>query len=88
MTKISPDTQLKFASQAKAIKALEHIVNIKKLRPGRIHFKDQKPVFNANGHPYLTAHKTINFNDNECIEGEIDLITGDGDANETNCWVN
>jgi hypothetical protein len=41
----------------------------------------------GNGHPYLTAIATIDYDANKCLVGSADLATGDIEVHETECWV-
>ncbi len=87
MTKVNPDSKLKYSSKIKALSALQNIANTKKIKFNGLYYKDQKPVFNVNGHPYLEGIGKLNKHDNSCIYGEIDLITGEGELHKSVCWV-
>ncbi len=87
MSKINPDSKLKFSTKYQALKALRDLADSKKIKYDRIYYKKQKPLFNANGHPFLVGRGEINQSKNKCIYGEIDLITGEGETHECACWV-
>jgi len=84
---IESNDHLKYSSKRKAIKALcydeDKISNASEYR-----FFDKKPIFTPNGHPYLMFTGVINQQENKCFDGKLDLITGDCDVSDCNCWTN
>ena len=86
ISKVNADNKLKFSTKRKALEALAEIASSNNIVFDRIYYKTQKPVFNANGHPFMAARGVINQSENLCIFGEIDLITGEGEAYEGSCW--
>ena len=85
---INADYKLKYSSKIEAMKALQGISELNDIEFKRIYYKSQKPMFDANGHPYLFGNGVINQSENKCIYAEIDLITGEGEAHEDACWRN
>jgi len=88
ISEIASVTQLRFPSKKAAVKALRDIAGSNRIRSDRIYYKKSRHLFNANGHPYLVGNGVISEISNRCVYGEIDLVTGEGEAGEGVCWYN
>ena len=84
ITKVAPLTKLKYSSKKKAVDALQKKAGTDKVKFDRLYFK--RPLHNNDGSPYLKGSGTIDYDDNKCISGSINLATGEGEANEDVCW--
>lgn len=89
MTVINPINKLAYKSEKDALKALGEN-NQCSFKDGRVFFKMDRPFANepANGTIYFESTCTINENDNKCLQGEIDLATGDKKVQDVVCWYN
>ncbi|MCB9230925.1 MAG: hypothetical protein H6581_04645 [Bacteroidia bacterium] len=87
MATVNPISELRFSSRKQALAELERLADHVQLKPRELYFKKQKPTFNANGNPYLPAFGVIDNEANQCISGEIDLVTGIGEINLTTCRI-
>lgn len=89
MTIINPVQQLQFKTKKDAFEALNSNTDCK-FKDGHLLFKLHRPFANepSNGNIFLESSCTINENENRCLTGEVDLVTGDKEIYETRCWVN
>jgi hypothetical protein len=87
MSKINPVNELKYTAEKDAMKALINASYVDTFCVGSVSFP-QKSFDKYNvGHPYFMASGVLNWNDNKCIEGSIDLITGETNINEQICLI-
>ena len=84
ITKVAPLTKLKYSSKKKAVNALQKIAGSNKIKFEGLYF--ERPLYNNDGSPYLKGSGTIDYDENKCISGSINLATGEGEANEDVCW--
>jgi len=87
MNKITPVNKLKFTSQTDAMKALIDASDVDTFCIGSVSYQQKSFDQNTVGHPYLIASGVLNWKDNKCIEGSIDLITGETFINEKVCYI-
>lgn len=87
MNKISPVNKLKYNSESDAMKALINASNIDTFCIGSVSYAQKSLDKYTVGHPYFTASGILNWNDNKCIEGSIDLVTGETYINEQVCYI-
>lgn len=80
--KIAKEENIKFPTQEIAMSDLIEFADVNQLCSGRI------SIDKNNGH--LTLHASAQYVNefNSCIQGTIDLITGDKIANDTPCFIN
>ncbi len=86
VTRMKPVETLAQSSQKKALSQLRNLAAEKDLEFRRFEFKDARLVFEPNGHPYM--YGVAQKGDNDCNCGEIDLVTGEGEAYECECVIN
>lgn len=85
--KVTPVNELKFASAADAMSALIRASNVDTFCIGSASFPQRSFDKYTVGHPFFMASGVLNWNDNKCIEGSIDLITGKTFVNENICYI-
>ena len=88
ITRVSPENALKYSSKFHAVKALQNMAGTTKMKFSKMYYKESKLNFNANGHPFMVGHGEIKKKENNCMSGEIDLVTGIGEVHKTPCWIN
>ena len=86
VSRIASVETLAHSSQRKALTELRNVAAEKKLKFRRFEYKDARLVFDPNGHPYM--YGVAQKGDNECVCGEIDLVTGEGAPYECECVIN
>lgn len=87
MNVIAPIEQLKYASKRDALKEMRDRAGNSRLKFTGYRYLDNGPLFISNGHPYMNGYGTLNKNENRCIYGAIDLVTGDCEINEGVCVI-
>jgi hypothetical protein len=85
--KITPVTELRFSTELDAMNALIHAANVDKFCFGSVSFPQRSLGKYTVGHPYFNASGVLNWNDNKCIEGTIDLLTGETYVTEDICFI-
>lgn len=88
MMTIYPVEKLHFSSRAKAMKELRKHADGCWLQPWEVHLKQPRFIDSGNGHMFLEAGCTMPFEDNECLEGEIDLVNGEAVVRTAPCRIN
>ena len=81
ITKISNVDDIKFSTIDNALQDLTKFSSVNQLCLNMIMINED------NGNLILKASAQYNNEDNSCIEGTIDLITGDKKVNDTPCWI-
>jgi hypothetical protein len=73
--KISPINHLEYSSRQEAVKILAHAAGVNDLCESTLSIQyqdiDDPPI----GHPVLTARGALNWDENECVSGIMDLST-------------
>jgi hypothetical protein len=87
MSKITPENELKYAYESDAMKALINASYVDTFCIGSVSFPQKSFDKYTVGHPFFIASGVLNWNDNKCIEGSIDLITGETNINEQACYI-
>jgi len=87
MTRMYQYNHLKYSSKHKAIKAVKSFIPYKNPSLKRLYYKQDKYNLTSNGHPFFEGGGTINNENNECFNCEIDLITGEITYHKTVCWI-
>ena len=87
MSIITPVNELKYTSETDAMKALINASYVDTFCIGSVSYLQKSFDKYTIGHPYFIASGVLNWNDNKCIEGSIDLITGETYINEQNCYI-
>ena len=87
MSKISPVNELKYTSETEAMKALIEASYVDTFCIGSVSYPQKSFDKYTIGHPYFIASGVLNWTDNKCIEGSIDLITGETYINEQICYI-
>jgi hypothetical protein len=87
LCKITPVNELKYSSAEDAMKALIHASNVDTFCLGSVSFPQRSLNMYSVGHPYFIASGVLNWDENKCIEGSIDLITGGTNINQDICYI-
>jgi Ataxin-1 and HBP1 module (AXH) len=87
MSKIIPADELKYTSETDAMKALIYASHVDTFCIGSVSYPQKSFDKYTVGHPYFIASGVLNWNDNKCIEGSIDLITGETYIKEQICYI-
>jgi hypothetical protein len=86
MHKVATIDHLKYSTRADAISELQTASGIENLGKGEVYY--QNPSFREDlGHPLLRVSATINLSENKCMQGTLDLATGDNEIRETACVI-
>jgi hypothetical protein len=86
MHKVAKIDHLKYESREAAIRVLQVASGVENLGSGEVSY--QNPSFNIDpGHPFLKVFMTLNRNENKCMNGKLNLITGDSEINEQPCMI-
>lgn len=81
---VAPVSNLKYSSAKDAMSALIKAANVDTFCIGSVSI----PQKNYNiGHPYFKASGVLSWNENRCIEGSIDLITGETNVSQGFCYI-
>jgi hypothetical protein len=84
---ITPQAKLKYSTKKDAMNALNNASNVDSFCVGSVSFPQKTfDIYNV-GHPYLMASGVLNWSENRCIEGSIDLITGETNVKEGICFI-
>jgi hypothetical protein len=84
---ITPVNELKYSSAVDAMKALINASEVDTFCFGSVSFPQRSLKKYTVGHPYFTASGVLNWNENKCINGLIDLITGETKINQDICYI-
>jgi hypothetical protein len=84
---ITPVNELKYSSAKDAMKALINASNVDTFCLGSVSFPQRSLNKYTVGHPYFIAAGVLNWNENKCIDGSIDLITGETSINQDICYI-
>ena len=82
ITKMTNKTVLKFANMEGALNELNNFSYVNVLCMNRVTLDDDT------GNLILEASAQYENEENSCIQGTIDLISGYKNINDTPCWVN
>ncbi|MFA5297887.1 MAG: hypothetical protein WC389_06725 [Lutibacter sp.] len=82
ITKMTNTNDLKFISMESALNDLIEYSDVNMLCLNRVIINDDT------GNLTLEASAQYENEENSCIQGTIDLISGDKNVNETPCWIN
>ena len=85
---VSPVNQLKYSSLQEAMKALIKASNVDTLCPGNVFFQSPNLTSPPAGDPFIEASGVLNWNENRCITGSLDLVTGESDIFYNVCFIN
>ncbi len=85
---INLNSKLAFSSCEAACSALRTKTKASVLNPDRISFFVPGTIPRIPGDPYLFSYGTIDSAGNRCIQGQINLVTGNAQATETPCYIN
>lgn len=89
MQPINPIENLVYSSKKAAISALHDSLNNEYISLESLWFTYDVPGQpQDDGFPYMLGSGTINHKENECYDGQLNLVTGKTEGNETRCWVN
>lgn len=84
--KIAKIDHLKYNSREEAIEVLRDSSGVNNLGSGEVTYEN--PSFNIGlGHPFLKVSATINMNENKCLSGKINLVTGVTEVREQPCVI-
>ena len=87
MSKITPVSELKYSSESDAMRALINALYVDTFCFGSVSYPQKAFDKYSVGHPYFIALGVLNWDDNKCIEGSIDLMTGETNISENNCYI-
>jgi hypothetical protein len=85
--RINPVNDLKYATKEEAMKALNLATGVDTFCVGSVYFPQRANDTYTVGHPYIQANGILNWDENRCIYGSIDLLTGDTYSNESVCFI-
>lgn len=80
--KLSNTETLKFSSMKEALNTLIEAANVNTLCSGRIF------IHKSTGNLILEAGAEYDYKNNKCLQGTIDLITGETSVSDTPCYIN
>jgi hypothetical protein len=84
---ITSVNHLKYSSRQEAIKVMAHAVGVNDMCESTLSFQyqdiDNPPI----GHPILTASGALNWNENKCVSGIMDLSTGFFKVENNACMI-
>jgi hypothetical protein len=84
--KVAKTDHLKYSSREEAIRVLQVASGVNDLGSGEISYEN--PSFNMDsGQPFLNVSATISRNDNRCLSGKINLVTGETEVRERPCVI-
>ncbi len=84
--KVAKIDQLMFESREEAISVLQVASGVENLGSGEVSYEN--PSFNIDsGHPFLKVFATLNRNENKCLSGKLNLVTGDSEIREQPCMI-
>ncbi|NTW33500.1 MAG: hypothetical protein HGB12_12910 [Bacteroidetes bacterium] len=78
---------LKYSSKRNALRAIRDKAGNNKIDFENYRYYELTSAFTPNGHPYMQGNGIIDKKENKCIDGTIDLVTGDCVINECACWI-
>lgn len=84
MNTIVPSKKLYFKNKSAAQSAIHEVE--KKMKFSGYELWGDSRAGSKTGHLIMTFNKTISLENNNCLQGEIDLITGEIEVSPTNCW--
>jgi len=73
--KISPINHLNYSSRQEAIKVMAHAAGVNDMCESTLSIQYQNIDNPPIGHPVLTAYGALNWNENRCVSGIMDLTT-------------
>ncbi|GAB4038789.1 hypothetical protein [Spirosoma jeollabukense] len=80
--------KLAFSSCADACHALKTKTGFIALKPNRVSFYPQASLPDLlPGQPYLFSNGTLDSTANQCVFGQINLVTGEAKASQGPCWI-
>jgi hypothetical protein len=88
MKLITPVEYLKYDSQKKALNAMRDKAGTNRIEFSDLTYYDYRSDFTPTGHPYMKGFGKIDYSENQCISGEIDLVTGDCEIEQCVCFYN
>jgi hypothetical protein len=84
--KVAKIDHLKYTSREEAIRVLQVASGVTNLGQGEVSYEN--PGFNIDsGHPILRVSATINRNENRCLSGKINLVTGESEVRQKPCVI-
>lgn len=84
--KVAKINHLMYDSREEAISVLQIASGVNNLGSGEVSYEN--PSFNIDlGHPFLKVFATINRNENKCLSGKINLVTGETEVREQPCAI-
>jgi len=87
MNTIAPISKLRFNSPDKAIDVLKRAAHMDKFCKTELFYAQPHMVIPPDGHPFLKVSSVLNWDENSCIHGQIDLYTGEFEITPVNCFI-
>lgn len=85
--KVTKTDHLKYSSRDEAIQVLQSASGVNDLGSGEVFYKS--PDYNEDsGHPMLRVRVTVDKTENKCLNGVIDLVTGENEISNQPCAIN
>ena len=84
---LNPDAPVIFKSQKETIKAVEKELSISKINASSYKLYDFGPTTKPDGTIFLQISKTIDYDKNRCLFGEINLTSGKITSKIDACYV-
>jgi hypothetical protein len=84
---ISPVEHLNYSSRQEAINVLAHAAGINEMCQSALSIQYQDTDNPPKGHPVLTASAVLNWNENRCVSGMMDLTTDYIKSEENACII-
>ncbi len=87
VTRIVSVERLKFCNQQEAVTALQNVAHTDRIGFDRIAYYVPGRLPREDGYPYLFGSGEIDRNENRCITGRLNLVSGIGEGRETVCVI-
>jgi hypothetical protein len=84
---VNPINHLKYDSFDGAMSDLIKASGVNKFCSNAIFYERPQMLVSPSGHPFLKSFATLSEQENKCVEGKIDLVTGDPVINYTQCYI-
>jgi len=84
---VSSANQLKYPSMMDAMNVLIKVANADTLCRGNVFFQSPNLASPPVGDPFIEASGTLNWGENKCITGQLDLVTGESSVFYNPCVI-
>lgn len=82
---ISPINQLIYPTKQRAMKAMAQAAGVNNMCPITINLLYPDLTNLPAGHPFLEASGVVNWDEDKCVTGKMDLVTGDVEVDNYGC---